>query len=70
MRSFWNFLSGMVLGAAVGAVTALILAPESGSQLRKDIRREIDEILNEGRRAASDRRSELEDQLAQLRRDG
>jgi gas vesicle protein len=70
MRSFWNFLSGMLLGAAIGAVTALILAPESGDQLRKDIRREIDEILNEGRRAASDRRSELEDQLARLRRDG
>lgn len=70
MKTFWNFLSGMILGATVGALAALVLAPQSGGEIRKEIRREIEEILSEGRRAASKRRSELEDQLAQLRREG
>ena len=69
MKSFWNFVSGFVLGAAVCAAAALILAPESGDELRREIRGEIDDILSEGRRAANQRRAELEDQLAQLRRE-
>jgi gas vesicle protein len=69
MRYFWNFITGVVLGAAIGAVAALLLAPESGEETRKELRREIDDILKEGRRAATQRRSELEAQLAQLRRE-
>ncbi len=69
MNSFWNFVSGLILGAAVGAVAALILAPESGDELRREIRGEIDDILSEGRSAASKRRAELEEQLARLRRE-
>lgn len=69
MRLFWNFISGLILGATVGAAAALILAPGTGEETRKEIRREIDDILNEGRKAASQRRAELEEQLAQLRRD-
>lgn len=69
MKSIWNFVTGFVLGAAVGAVAALILAPESGDELRREIRGEIDDILSEGRRAANERRAQLEEQLAQLRRE-
>jgi gas vesicle protein len=68
MRWFSNFMAGLILGGLVGAVTALILAPDTGAQLRQDLRRELDDILTEGRKAAADRRAELEAQLAQLRR--
>ncbi len=70
MKGFWNFVSGLVVGAAVGAVVALIVAPDSGDGLRREIKREIDDIFSEGRRAAAQRRAELEEQLEQLRRDG
>jgi gas vesicle protein len=68
MKSFVNFLAGVVLGALVGAGAALLLTPESGADLRRDLRREVDDILDEGRRSAQRRRSELEAQLAQMRR--
>jgi hypothetical protein len=68
MKNLMNFLVGAVLGALVGAVAALLLAPESGSELRTQLRGEVDDILAEGRRAARQRRSELEEQLTQMRR--
>jgi gas vesicle protein len=69
MKTFWNFLSGLVLGAAVGAVCALVLAPKAGEDFRADLKREIEDILEEGRKAAALRRQELEEELARLRRE-
>lgn len=68
MKTLLNFVAGVVLGALVGAGAALLLTPESGEKLRRDLRREVDDILDEGRRSARQRRSELEEQLSQLRR--
>jgi len=67
MSRFTSFLNGVVIGAIAGAVIALLLTPKSGEDLRDDIRREVDEILEEGRRAAERRQRELEEQLNQLR---
>ncbi|HET9137100.1 MAG TPA: YtxH domain-containing protein [Candidatus Kapabacteria bacterium] len=39
--------AGTVAGAAVGAVTALLLAPKKGKDLRKDIKRSMDAIPDE-----------------------
>jgi gas vesicle protein len=35
MRSFFSFLAGSVMGAAVGAAMALLLTPYSGEELRE-----------------------------------
>lgn len=35
-----SFLSGLFLGVALGAMSALVLAPKSGKRLRRDIARE------------------------------
>jgi len=67
MKGFASFLSGAVLGSLVGAAMALLLTPESGSDLRDQIQERADRIQNEVKKAAENRRSELEQQLALLR---
>ncbi len=68
MQRAISFLAGMMCGAVVGAVSALLLAPSSGLELREDVRGRVDEVLAEGRQAAEERRAELEAQLAALKR--
>ncbi len=65
---FMRFLSGMVLGALVGGALGMLLAPESGSELQSSIRARIDAVVDEGHRAAAERRAELEAQFAEAKR--
>jgi gas vesicle protein len=60
-----DFLGGFLLGAAIGGVVGLLLAPQSGSELQQQLRERADLVIEEGRRAAADRRAELEAQFAQ-----
>jgi gas vesicle protein len=60
-----DFLGGFLLGAAIGGVVALLLAPKSGSDLQQQIREHANLVIEEGRRAAAERRAELEAQFAQ-----
>ncbi len=62
-----NFLGGLVLGAAVGAAIGLFLTPQSGEDLQRKVRERIDLVVEEGRRAAAERRAELEAQFAQAK---
>ena len=68
MKGVINFLSGLILGGLVGATLAILLAPESGEELRGEIRERVESIQAEVNRAASERRAELEKELAGLRR--
>jgi gas vesicle protein len=43
-----------VLGAAVGAVTALLLAPKSGAELRDEIAEGVDDAVNQVRSSGKD----------------
>jgi gas vesicle protein len=67
MRKFFSFLMGTVMGALVGATVALLLAPESGEELRESIRQRFENLQGEIQEAAATRRVELEKQLANLR---
>lgn len=40
----FNFISGLVLGAVIGAGVALLTAPESGKRTRRKIRRAAEGI--------------------------
>ncbi len=69
MNKLFSFMGGMIVGAIVGAATVLVSTPRSGESIRADIRREVENILEEGRRASAARRAELESQLSQMRGD-
>jgi gas vesicle protein len=67
MNKFVNFVAGAALGALVGAAVAVLLAPVSGEELQAQIKEQVEQIQLEVKTAASDRRAELESQLATLR---
>jgi gas vesicle protein len=67
MRNFVMFTQGFVLGGLVGAVLGLLFAPSSGEQLRARMQGEVERVRNEVQQAATDRRIDLEQQLAALR---
>ncbi len=62
-----GFLLGAALGALVGGMAALLLAPSSGNELRQQIRDRAQYVQDEVKRAADERRAELENQLAEMR---
>jgi gas vesicle protein len=68
MRKLLDFLLGLSAGALVGAAVAMLLAPESGETTRAEIQLRIDQVMEEGKRAATERRAELENQLDQLKK--
>ena len=65
---FLMFVRGLFFGAMAGAAAALLLAPEPGPELQAKIRQRYDEVMEEGRRAAAERRAELEAQFAEVKR--
>lgn len=61
---FGSFLAGVVIGCLIGAAVGLLLAPQSGEELREQVgefvegkRAEWDEAINEGRAAAEQARA-------------
>ena len=68
MKGLTSFLSGLILGVLTGATLAILVAPESGEELRGQIRQRAETIQSEVSRAAQERRAELERELAGLRR--
>jgi gas vesicle protein len=63
-----DFLGGLLLGALVGASVALLLAPRSGADTQAALRGRVEGVIEEGRRAAAERRAELEAQFAEAKR--
>ncbi len=68
MTKIFGFLAGAMCGAIVGAVAALLLTPESGSDLRLDAQKKFDELMVEGRKAADARRAELLKEFEAMKR--
>ena len=60
MRSQKNrFWRGLIIGGVVGGVIALLLAPKSGQEIRRDIRKKADALKDEAER-----------KMRRLRKDG
>lgn len=61
---FGSFLAGVVIGGLIGAALGLLLAPQTGSELRDQVgdfvegkKAEWDEAIEEGRAAAEQARA-------------
>ena len=67
MRRFFGFLIGVVVGSLVGSTIALLLAPDTGEELRSQIRERGGNFLAEVQHAADTRRIELRERLEELR---
>jgi gas vesicle protein len=68
MDKLVDFIGGFVLGALVGGTVAMMMAPRSGAETQAALRARVDEVVEEGRRAAAERRAELEAQFAEAKR--
>ena len=67
MNKAVGFLVGALTGALVGATLALLFSPTSGEDLRLKLRERAQYVQDEVKRAAVERRGELEQQLSELR---
>lgn len=61
-----SFLAGVAIGGLVGAALGLLLAPQTGDELREQVggfvegkRAELDDAVNEGRAAAEQAKAEM-----------
>ena len=68
MNKFFSFFAGIFCGAVVGAAAALLLAPESGQELRADMVARWEDALSEARHAMEQTRSDLQAQFEQMQK--
>jgi gas vesicle protein len=68
MQRFFSFLAGVFSGLIVGAVVALLLAPMSGDDLRKQMQERSDELVSDVKSAIEEERKKLQDELESLKR--
>jgi gas vesicle protein len=67
MRRFMSFLTGAMIGALVGSLTALLLAPASGDELRARARDRASSFRDDVREAYEARVAQLEAEIETLR---
>ena len=63
MSSFLKFIGGAALGAAIGAGVYFALTSDHEEGLIHDFKALVNEVIEEGKRAAEQRRMELEMEL-------
>jgi gas vesicle protein len=67
MGKVTGFLAGVMSGAIVGSVAALLLAPSSGRELQSRTRERFETLVEDARTAAETKRVQLEKQLEALK---
>lgn len=55
-----RFTIGLGLGAGIGTVAAMLLAPQSGRTTKEQLQARIDEALDAGKKAQHERERELQ----------
>ena len=76
MKSFSSFISGLLAGAAVGGIIALLYAPQSGKETREkvkqkfnDLEKEIDDLKTKAGQKSSKVKSDIAARLAELQKE-
>jgi gas vesicle protein len=67
MGRFIRFFTGVLIGAFVGGLMAVLLTPSSGKILRNRIAENAAHLKDEVRLAALEKRTELEKELGDMR---
>ena len=67
MKRMFGFLIGIGVGGLVGSTIALLQAPESGDELRSEIRARGENFFSDVRHAADERKIELRQRLDAMR---
>jgi len=47
MKSFSSFISGLLAGAALGGIIALLYAPQSGKEAREKVKQKVNDLEKE-----------------------
>jgi len=67
MKRMFGFLMGIFVGGLVGSTIALLLAPDSGEELRNQLRSRGENFFTDVRHASDERKIELRQKLDELR---
>lgn len=66
MRRLLFFALGLLFGAAVGGVLAMLFTPASGTDMRNQLKGRVERARREAQLAANARRRELEAQFTSM----
>jgi gas vesicle protein len=61
-RSGISLLAGFLLGAAIGALAALVVAPQAGQQTRQQLKERTIELRGHAQEPSSGRHDQADDQ--------
>ncbi|MCA9944310.1 MAG: YtxH domain-containing protein [Anaerolineales bacterium] len=68
MNKLFSFMAGAMCGALVGGVTALLLTPASGNDLRTQAMERWEMAKQEAQQAREQTRQQLESEFEQMKR--
>jgi len=75
MKPFNSFISGLLAGAAVGGIIALLYAPQSGKETREkikekfsDLEKELDDLKTRAGQKSAKAKEDLAARLAELQK--
>lgn len=76
MKTGSSFLKGLLAGAAIGGIIALLYAPKSGKETRDDLKRkfedlekELEDLKNKASQKTGQVKKDLAERLAELQRE-
>lgn len=67
MNKLFSFMAGAMCGALVGGVTALLLTPASGNELREQAIERWETAKQEAQRARAQTRQQLESEFERMK---